>query len=169
MKLEKQFVSKDNSLYTLDGSECSMQNIPVLNASSCADVENAGNVSSFSCIELPWTLVGCDEDSYNEEFLAGFRDFLKVLEERRLYVFIIPSADRMPSSQEEKDAFVASMKHCARRIKDCASVVGFAVPSADIGINSSFFIEELSQKHGHYVFFSKEDSILTDKSIVKFV
>ena len=168
MKLEKQFLSKDNKLYFLDGTECSVQNIPVLGGNLCITEEYARSVNSFSCIELNWTQVGCDEESYNEEFLASFRDFLKVLEEKKQYVFLIPVADKLPSSEEEKEAFVASMKHCARRIKDCASVVGFAIPSEETGIDASFFISELSAKHAHYVFFSRDSKVLSDSSIVKY-
>ncbi|MCR5764241.1 MAG: hypothetical protein K6G00_12750 [Treponema sp.] len=168
MKLEKRFLSKDNRLYKIDGTECSVSDIPALKGSACINEQAAQSVSSFSCIEVEWSLIGCNEESYNEEFLAGFRDFLKVLDEKQLFVFIIPVADKMPSSPEEKNAFVASMKHCARRIKDCISVVGFALPASDIGIEPSFFIEELSEKHSHYVFFSKEDSVLKDFSIVKY-
>lgn len=168
MKLEKQFVSKDNKLYMLDGTEVPVVNASVLEAKFCVNEASAQNVNVFACIELPWTQIGCDEESYNEEFLARFRDFLKALDEKKVFAFIVPVADKIPSSEDEKDAFVASFKHCARRIKDCVSVAGFAVPSLETGIDSSFFMEELSQKHEHYVFFSKDGNVLSDSSVVKF-
>ena len=168
MKLEKQFLSKDNKLYLLDGTECPVLNIPVLSGNLCINEDYARSVNSFSCIELGWTQVGCDEESYNEEFLAGFRDFLKVLDEKKQFVFIVPVADKVPATAEEKEAFVASMKHCARRVKDCASVVGFAVPSEETGVDSSFFMSELSAKHAHYIFFSRDSKVLSDSSVVKY-
>lgn len=168
MKLEKQFFTKDNVLYTLDERVFDVIGSPVLNASDCVTEQAAQSVSDISCINLNWTQVGCDEDSYNEEFLAGFRDFLKVLDDKKKFAFIVPVADKSFASDSDKDAFVASMKHCARRIKDCSSVVGFAVPSVQLEVDSAFFMEELSAKHKHYVFFSHDDEILKDSSIVKY-
>ncbi len=168
MKLEKQFLSKNNMLYALDGTECSVMNSPVLKGTECCSEKAAQNAGFFSCIELCWTQVGCNEESYNEEFLAGFRDYLKILDEKKCFAFIVPVADKLPASEDEKDAFVASFKHCARRIKDCSSVVGFALPAPETGVDSAFFMDELRQKHGHYVFFSKDDSILADSSVVKY-
>lgn len=99
-----------------------------------------------------WSDVEGAEGEYSEEFLAKLRDELKTMENSGKFVFIEPVSDRdAPFGQ-----FVAAMKHCARRIKDCKSVAGFAIPEiADSEEKCSFFVEEISAKHAHYCFFSK--------------
>lgn len=167
MKLEKRFCVKDNRLYFIEGNREFPAADTRLSASACAGggVPPA-DLSRLLLIDLPWTQVGCDETSYNEEFLASFRDFLKALEEKGGYAAIIPLADRQPAGGEAED-FVASFRHCARRVKDCASVAGFAVPAGVPGVDAAFFMEELSAKHPQYVFFSGDDSLLKDPGLVR--
>ena len=86
------------------------------------------------------------------------RDELKSLEEKNEFVFIEPVFDKNASVEQ----FTAAMKHTARRIKDCVSVIGFALPK-EAEAQKDFFIEELSAKHQQYCFFSKS---LKDDSIV---
>ena len=127
----------------------------------------AGNSVGEGCVcavELPWALVGTEAGGYNEEFLAGLRDWLKALEEKKVFAFFVPVAGGALSA-EEGVVFTASMKHCARRIKDCTSVVGFAVPD---GIDVALFEVELHEKHGQYVFFSRNDVVLSDGSVVRY-
>ena len=165
MKLTAQFVAKENKLFTLDGKEY-VSAIKTLSAKSLI-AENALpelSEGELLCLSLSWADVGKDEDSYDEAFLASLRDFLKALEEKKQFAFIKPEEPEGELTSSEKEAFVASMKHCARRIKDAASVVGFAVPKA---VDSSFFMEELSAKHGHYIYFSSDDSLLSDSAIVR--
>lgn len=167
MKLEKRFYVEGNKLYYIEGNKELEISGTRLSASACA----GGGVppSDFSrllLIELPWTQIGCDEASYNEEFLASFRDFLKTLEDKAGYAAIIPLADRIPAEGEGED-FTASFKHCARRIKDCASVAGFAVPDGLEGVDPGLFMEELSAKHSQYVFFSGNPALLSDPGIVR--
>ena len=104
--------------------------------------------------------------SANEEFLADLRDQFKSMEENDTYGFVVPVCDAECGSAEEKENFVASMKHCARRIKDCENIIGFAIPAeADV----DFFMEELSAKHKHYIYFTKDEKIAEkNESIVKF-
>lgn len=163
MKLEKQFESKENNLYFLDGTQV---NVRECSAISAAEFNN-GKIPSqnFFALVLNWTQIGCSEETYNEEFLALLRDNLKLLEEKKYFVFIIPEADSAISTEQEKEDFIASCKHCARRIKDCISVAGFAVPQE---VSAQNFMEELSAKHKHYTFFSKNSDLLQNGEIVAF-
>lgn len=117
------------------------------------------------CISIAWSKIGLDEENYDESFLAKLRDFFKSLEDKKIYAFILPLADKIPNSESEKENFIASFKHCARRIKDCTSIVGFAVPDC---VNQNIFMQELLAKHSHYIFFSKNQNLLKDKFIVEF-
>lgn len=162
MKLEKRFYVESNKLYYIEGKKELEISSERLSASACtAGGSLPEELSRLILIELPWTQVGCDESSYNEEFLASFRDFLKSLEEKGGYAAIVPVADAPVGDGEE---LTASFKHCARRIKDCASVAGFAVPE---GVEADSFIEELSAKHEQYVFFSSNPKLLERAEIVR--
>ncbi len=159
MKLEPLFRSADNRLYFLDGRE-----MPV-DAGKKSFPENVScEKDSLVFVDMPWETVGKDEESYNEEFLARMRDFLKKMEDIPSYAVIFPTAESIPQSAAEKEAFVASMKHSARRIKDAKSVVGYAIPGY---IDAETFVSEFSGKHSHYIYFSHEDSVLENPSIVR--
>lgn len=167
MKLESLFKSENNKLFFLDGKELPVLGSLVMEGGECVlpGLCKGEDGSKAIRINVPWSLVGMDEENYNEEFLASFRDFLKDFEERKLFAFLVPIADVVPSSHEEKEMFVQSMKHCARRIKDCASVIGFAIPDE---VDSEYFVEELSHKHKQYLYFSKNEDLLKDNCIVRF-
>lgn len=163
MKLDPQFKSQSNKLFFLSGTEFNAKES--LNVSSENLAASNFEASKLLCISVLWSQIGFDEENYNENFLASLRDNLKSFEEKKIYAFILPVADKIPESELEKENFTASFKHCARRIKDCTSVVGFAVPDC---INQQNFIEELSAKHKHYIFFSKNPQILKNEAIVEF-
>ncbi len=162
MKIQAEFSAKNNKLYKLsDGSEVSLES--VVNADSPFDAGTKFEQGKIHCVNLPWKLVEPAPESYNEEFLAGLRDFLKNLEENSTYAIIVPETEPSATLSEN---FTAAMKHSARRIKDCKSVIGFAIPKAMCenaekdGISAiNNYIEELSVKHEHYVFFAKTDDI----------
>ncbi|MBQ2529676.1 MAG: hypothetical protein II547_05425 [Treponema sp.] len=156
MKLEAQFKSADNRLYFLDGRELAVD-------SSVKDVNHEKGGLVF--IDMPWEKVGLEEDSYNEEFLASMRDMLKKMEGESSYAVIVPVAEKIPETDAQKEAFIASMKHSARRIKDAKSVVGYAIPDY---IDSNAFIDAFKAKHGHYIYFSSNDDVLKDSSIVRY-
>ena len=63
-------------------------------------------------------------------FLATLRDFLKVLEEKNIDCSDCPCV----SSLDEQTVmdFTACMKHTARRIKDCKTVIGFELPPSTL-------------------------------------
>lgn len=146
MKIDPIFEVQNNKLYLIGGDEISLAAVQSVNASEFA--ANPDTVTEYiTFVNVNWTDVGV-EDSYNEEFLANLRDALKVLEEKQRFVIMNPVfADGMGTAED----FTASMKHCARRIKDCVSVIGFEVPDV---CNTESFVEELSAKHGHYIFFN---------------
>lgn len=170
MKLEKQFKSEDNKLYFLDGKEFNAKNNIELDCTECLKDNSLENLnlsenSKILCISIAWSKIGLDEENYDESFLAKLRDFFKSLEDKKIYAFILPLADKIPNSESEKENFIASFKHCARRIKDCTSIVGFAVPDC---VNQNIFMQELLAKHSHYIFLSKNQNLLKDKFIVEF-
>ena len=127
MKFEAKFKAEKNKLYTLDGTPVAAEGCRIITARPGVALDL--NDGEFAGLCVNWNDAGRDEDSYNEEFLAGLRDQLKELEERHIFVFIIPVADSNEPGSAEEDAFIASFKHCARRIKDCECVAGFAVPA----------------------------------------
>lgn len=142
MKLERLFEVKKSKLFKVSGEE-----FPV---------------SSKNIKSVKWNEVEGAPEEYNEEFLAQLRDELKSLEEKKEFVFIEPVFDKTGLNENSIERFTAAMKHTARRIKDCISVIGFAIP-AEVETKKDFYIAELSQKHQQYCFFSKnlqEDSIV---------
>jgi len=133
MKLEKLFEVKDSKLYKIGESEIFTPNVK----------------------SVKWSEVEGNPEEYNEDFLATLRDELKSLEERNEFVVIEPEFDKDATTEQ----FTAAMKHTARRIKDCISVIGFAIPE-QISKNAetlNFYIEEMSAKHKQYCYFSKSN------------
>ena len=133
MKLERLFEVKDRKLYTMTGEEVALDG---------------------KAFPVKWSDVEANEGEYNEDFLAKLRDELKSLEEKGEFVFIEPVFDK----NGDYEQFTASMKHCARRIKDCVSVIGFSIPE-EIFDHKDFYIEELSAKHAHYSYFCKKNAV----------
>lgn len=114
----------------------------------------AGEAVSLEGKAFPvkWSEVEGEAEEYKEDFLAKLRDQLKALEEKGQFVFIEPIFDKNAGYEQ----FTAAMKHCARRIKDCVSVIGFAIPE-EIFDQRAFYIEELSAKHQQYCFFIRKN------------
>lgn len=132
MKLERLFDVKESKLYTVGGEAVSTEG---------------------KAFPVKWSDVEGGEGEYNEDFLAKLRDDLKALEEKGEFVFVEPVFDKSAGTEQ----FTAAMKHCARRIKDCVSVIGFSIPEEVVAQRDSY-IEEMSAKHSHYCFFCKKDS-----------
>ena len=155
MKLEALFKTDGKKLIRIsDSKEYEVKDCLKKEALECqGEAKAAGVAEPFFAINIPWTLVGLDEESYNEQFLSDLRDYLKVLDEKQIYVYINPVVDCAADTLSRKEDLVASFKHCARRIKDCTSVVGFAVPD---GADEKYFIEEMNVKHSHYIYFVKK-------------
>jgi hypothetical protein len=150
MKLEKLFESNHNSLYSLDGKR-----VPV---------------TEQMIVPVKWSDVEPgDAGQYNEEFLASLRLALKSKEDKNEPVVIEPLFDK----DDDDGLFTAAMKHTARRIKDCLSVIGFSIPeqllnSADCfgtGTPAGTYMTELLEKHGQYVFFCRNSDAGPKKNV----
>ncbi|MBQ8679747.1 MULTISPECIES: hypothetical protein [unclassified Treponema] len=131
MKLERLFKVENQKLYTMAGEAVSLEG---------------------KAFPVKWSEVEGEAEEYKEDFLAKLRDQLKALEEKGQFVFIEPIFDKNAGYEQ----FTAAMKHCARRIKDCVSVIGFAIPE-EIFDQRAFYIEELSAKHQQYCFFIRKN------------
>jgi hypothetical protein len=131
MRLERLFKVENQKLYTMAGEAVSLEG---------------------KAFPVKWSDVEGGSEEYKEDFLAKLRDQLKSLEEKGEFVFIEPLFDKDAGYEQ----FTAAMKHCARRIKDCVSVIGFAIPE-EIFEKRAFYIEELSAKHQQYCFFTRKN------------
>ena len=109
MKLEPLFTVKENKMFCIkDNSEF--------------------DLNALHKIEIKWSQVELELESYNEEFLAGLRDQLKVLDEKNEFAVLIPVVDKPLENAEQNELFINAFNHTARRVKDCVSVVGFELP-----------------------------------------
>ena len=81
-------------------------------------------------------------------YLAALRVFLKSIEAYGAYAIVVPISDC------GAERLTQAMCHTARRIKDCASVIGFALPDALTESEAAAFTDAMSAKHAHYVYFS---------------
>lgn len=122
--------------------------------------------------DILWSKVELQEESYNEEFLAELRTELKNLESTNKSVIINPIPDKNLTTEIEIELFINTCNHTARRIKDCISMAGFIIPKDILknGIKAASkaetFIETLSKKHSHYIFFAKKED-LQDLSLLE--
>lgn len=134
MKFEKIFESKNHKLYKTTGEEVV--------------------VTEKMIFPVKWSDVEGAEEEYDENFLAQLRDQLKALEEKNEFVFLQPVYDKKATPGQFNNA----MKHTARRVKDCKSVIGMALVSevADDADVLSDFLEKISEKHPQYVYFAKK-------------
>ena len=144
MKLEPLFYAKENKLYKI------ADNSPV-------------DTASLKRIEIKWSTVEIEEESYNEEYLANLRDQLKSYDESGIFAVLVPLVDKPLESPEQSELFIAAFNHTARRVKDCISVVGFELPNELK--DKDGFMDTLAIKHAQYLYFSK-DSQTTNGSIV---
>lgn len=116
------------------------------------------NAMEYKKISVPYDKIVLADGSPNEAYLAELRDSLKSLESADEKVILEPSAcDAACKDTECALALTAAYKHCARRVKDCAAVAGFAVPEAFSlmergGELAENFRKELLEKHPHYIF-----------------
>ena len=75
MKLEPLFEAKENKLYKIEDN-------------------SLVNLEELKRIELPWSKVELEEESYNEELLANLREELKSLENQNIFAILIPVVDK---------------------------------------------------------------------------
>lgn len=159
----------ENKLVKLsDGSEISAENLNIVQiyGVESALIPAAGSLTAVVC---PWSKIEIEDGNYNEESLAKLRDFLKKLEDAGAFAFVVPQAQKSFLNADEADSFIKAMVHTARRIKDCTSVLGFALAGElmekDAGKKldenswSQWFINEMNVKHAHYVYFAGKSNI----------
>ena len=169
MKFDPLVKSNKNELYLIsNGSKISLEKINFVNADSSETLfEQKDDV--VTAVLADWQAVEIQQGVYNEELLASLRESLKKLEENKKFAFIIPTSRKELADADLASDFIAAMVHLARRIKDCASVIGFAVPAQSIKKDSSigftenswtqWFINEMSVKHSHYVYFAEKRTV----------
>lgn len=145
MKLDPIFTVKNKKLYKIaDGSEA--------------------DTSTLKRIDIPWSTVELEAEAYNEEYLAALRDQLKALEEAGTFAVLVPVADKPLETPEQEELFINAFNHTARRVKDCASVAGFELPSQLK--DKQAFMDTLAIKHAQYVYFTKAENPLSDDIVV---
>lgn len=165
MKLDALFAVKDQKLISIDNTK----------TYNCADFVKIDDMSKLDAgaaadtiylLEIPQSKVESEPEVYDEAFLAGLRDCLKALEEKNVFavVKVIPKSAEIAGGDLQNDAvcnYVACCKHTARRIKDCTSVTGFAIPDEYCGgveAKAAYYIDELYPKHKQYIFFVSQAS-----------
>lgn len=169
MKFDPLVKVVENKLVKLsDGSEIGTENLNIvqIDGVDSALTPASGGITAVVC---PWKKVEIEDGNYNEEILAKLRDFLKKIEAAGAFAFIVPQAQKSFSDADEADSFIKAMVHVARRIKDCTSVLGFAVAAElvekDAGKKldenswSQWFINEMNVKHSHYVYFVGKSNV----------
>ena len=103
MKLEPLFTSKDNSLFSIDGTAVSTENCTPLSAKdlTASSPVPADNKCPL-LVNISWEEIGLDDQSYNEELLANLRDYLKVLDEENRFAIIVPEAGKSGLTAAQK-------------------------------------------------------------------
>ena len=164
MKLDARFESKNGKLYALKtGAEADTGAlIPfdsgVLSGASSEIAETeaqrfSDNSGKILAVYVPHRAVEISENMYDEMYLAALRVFLKSIEAYGAYAIVVPISDC------GAERLTQAMCHTARRIKDCASVIGFALPDALTESEATTFTEAMSAKHAHYVYFSNRHAL----------
>ena len=159
MKIDVQFESKNGKLYALKtGAEADTGAlIPfdsgVLSGASSEIAETEAQKFSkdkgkILAVYVPHGAAEISENMYDEMYLAALRVFLKSIEAYGAYAVVVPISDC------SAERLTQTMCHTARRIKDCASVIGFALPDALTESEAAAFTDAMSAKHAHYVYFS---------------
>ena len=145
MKLDPIFTVKNKKLYKIaDNSEV--------------------DTSTLKRINIPWTTVEMEDETYNEEFLALLRDQLKKMEDAGIFAVLVPVADKPLDTPEQEEAFINAFNHTARRVKDCVSVAGLEL--APQLKDKQAFIDTLAVKHAQYVYFTTAENPLSDDIVV---
>ncbi len=122
-------------------------------------------IEKLKIFEIKWSQIELEAESYNEEYLAQLREDLKKLDDANEFALLVPQVDKSLSSPEDIELFINAYNHCARRIKDCVSVTGYALPAEllkgglDPDSAARTFIDTVNIKHSQYVYFAKEEDV----------
>ncbi len=171
MKLTPLFTAKDKNLYKIEDNTCisleGLKNIEIENISVLPGC-------SYFSLSIPWSKIELEPESYNEELLAELRTFLKKADETNAFAILIPVIDKKLDSEEDKENFINSYNHTARRLKDCVSIIGFELPLQILENNTAAqFMDTLAIKHAQYLYFvkkcnSEKAAGLTEYSVVEY-
>ena len=164
MKLDARFESKNGKLYALKtGAEADTGALIPFDSSVLADASSVSaeaeakrfshDADKIIAVYVPYRAVEISENTYDEMYLAALRVFLKGIEESGIYAVVVPISDCGAGQLTQ------AMCHTARRIKDCASVIGFALPDTLTESEAAAFIDAMSAKHTHYVYFSNRHTL----------
>lgn len=145
MKLEPIFTVKNSKLYKITD-------------------DTLVDTSTLQRIDIPWSTVEIEEESYNEEYLAQLREQLKAMENAGKFAVLVPVADKTLDTPEQEEAFINAFNHTARRVKDCVSVAGMELPPQLK--DKQAFMNTLAIKHAQYVYFTKAENPLSDDIVI---
>ena len=172
MKFDPLVKSESNKLFRLsDGAQINLSNLKTVSLKDAVSekAEIPSDKNTVTAVNVSWNEIEISDGNYNEEVLASLREYLKKLEENQCFAFIAPSAGKSFNDADQADSFIKAMVHCARRIKDAQSVIGFALApellekdknsSLDENSWSQWFVNEMNVKHGHYVYFASNAEI----------
>lgn len=110
----------------------------------------AGKGANLILLRISLEKIALPPDSYNEAALARLREILKSAEEKRVAAVLSIEDDSRGASP---DLLVGAAEHSARRLKDCASLIGLAMPN---WAGEGFLLElaaRLGRKHPTLLFF----------------
>ncbi len=173
MKFEPLFKSENNKLVNIESGDIySTGNLHWVYGENISAACLPDSKKKVVAVLIKWSAVELEPGAYNEEFLATLRDYLKTLENNGFYAFVVPETVRPLPDADAVQSYIDAMVHCARRIKDCVSVVGFAIPAellkkdSDLGVNSyaQWFMNEMNVKHAHYVYFA-DKAVIAEKAL----
>ena len=145
MKLEPIFTVKNSKLYKITD-------------------DTLVDTSTLQRIDIPWSTVEIEEESYNEEYLAQLREQLKAMENAGKFAVLVHVADKALDTPEQEEAFINAFNHTARRVKDCVSVAGMELPPQLK--DKQAFMDTLAIKHAQYVYFTKAENPLSDDIVI---
>ena len=161
MKLDAQFESKNGKLYALKtGAETDTGALIPFDSAVLSGVSSeiaeteaqkfSQDAGKIIAVYVPLRAAEISENMYDEMYLAALRVFLKSIEACGAYAVIVPVSDCGCGAERLTQA----MCHTARRIKDCVSVIGFALPDVLTESEATTFTDAMGVKHAHYVYFS---------------
>lgn len=113
--------------------------------------EKAAQGVNFLLLVLGQTAVAEAPEVYDEALLARLREILKFAEGKQIAVVLYLKPD---ASAESRAAYTETAAHTARRVKDCAALCGFVLPSGSSAEFSAAFAARFAAKHPFLQFFA---------------
>lgn len=165
MKIDPVVKIENNNLVDLEGNNIAFELVEIFDINSAIPTEN----KFIYRLNINQGQVETEPESYNEEFLAKLREYLKEMEENNQIAILnfIPGikegdAEKIAEGKSFEDkvlAYIDSIKHATRRVKDCISLIGLEINQKFIESDASnkieVLIDELIKKHSHYIYFIK--------------